>query len=321
MEKLPDTYLFLDPEIAVGLQGLPDFVFTPESLSTIRDLVPGAADASPDIERSDRPIGEDGVAVTVHRALGCDRPAPGVYWIHGGGLIMGNRHMDNVQLERWCRSLGCVCVSVEYRLAPEYPFPTPLEDCYSGLAWLANHADELGIDPARVGIGGRSAGGGLAAAVAMLARDRGGPDLRFQILDCPMLDDRVRWPSRHTPGLPIWNRDSNELGWRSYLGDLWGAEEVSSLAAPARAVDLTGLPPAFVAVGTADGFRDEAIDYAARLNQAGVTTELHVYPGVPHGVLLFANAAVTQRTIRDLDDFVGRSVTPGALAALPSGQP
>ena len=170
-------------------------------------------------------------------------------------------------------------MSVDYRLAPETPYPGPLEDCYRGLVWTYEHADELGIDPERIGIMGVSAGGGLAAALALLARDRGEVPVAFQLLDSPMLDDRQRTPSSRQDGLAVWSRGSNTFGWKSYLGDLYGRDDVPATAAPARATDLSGLPPAFVSVGAVDGFRDEDIDYALRLNQAGVPDGAARVPG------------------------------------------
>ena len=162
--------------------------------------------------------------------------------------------------------------------------------------------------PGHIGIAGASAGGGLAAALALLARDRGEVPLRFQLLDCPMLDDRQITPSSRLDGLHIWSRDSNTFGWRSYLGDLYGTADVPPYAAPGRATDLRGLPPAYVCVGAVDGFRDEDIDYAMRLNQAGVPTELHVYPGVPHGVMLFPDAPVAKRYVRGIEEWIGRQL-------------
>ena len=190
--------------------------------------------------------------------------------------------------DRLCPHLGLVGVSVEYRLAPEAPYPAPLEDCYRGLVWTYEHAEELGIDRDRIGVGGISAGGGLAAALALLAKRRGEVPVAFQLLDCPMLDDRQPTASSRLDGLPVWSRESNTYGWRSYLGDLYGREDVPCTAAPARATDadLVGLPPAFVSVGAIDGFLDEDVEYALRLNRAGVPAELHVYPGACHGYQL-----------------------------------
>jgi acetyl esterase/lipase len=297
----------LDPEIAERVAALPPFVFDRATLPVVRELIPGPVPPPADIDRSDYVV-DDAVTLSIHRPRGVTAKLPAVYWIHGGGYVMGHRHMDNDQLERWSRTLQCACIAVEYRLAPEFPHPIPLEDCSRGLQWVAAHADDIGIDIDNLGIGGRSAGGGLAAALAVLTRERSAPTIRFQILDCPMLDDRRQSTSSRLPDLPIWSRESNEFGWRSYLSEAFGTDTVPPLAAPARATDLIGLPPAFIAVGTVDGVREEAIDYALRLNQADVPTELHVYPGVPHGVLIFPDAAVTQRTIRDLDDYLDRAL-------------
>jgi acetyl esterase/lipase len=251
----------------------------------------------------------------VHRARDADGALPCVYSIHGGGYVMGSYDMDDARFDAWCPRLGIVGVSVEYRLAPESPYPAPLEDCYRGLVWTHEHADELGIDRDRIGVAGVSAGGGLAAALALLARDRGEVDLAFQLLDCPMLDDRQDTPSSRLEGLAIWSKASNEFGWRSYLGDRYGRDDVPYTAAPARATELAGLPPAFVSVGGADGFRDEDIDYALRLNQAGVPTELHVYPGAPHGYQVLPESAVAQQSSRDVLDWLTRQVSQSSSSA------
>jgi acetyl esterase/lipase len=176
-------------------------------------------------------------------------------------------------------------ISVDYRLAPEHPHPIPVEDCYAGLAWTAGQAGRLGIDAARIVIGGESAGGGLAAATALLARDRGGPALRFQYLVYPMLDDRNDSSSALEFGAdwPVWPREMNVVGWRALLGDRAGEADVSSYAAPARATDLAGLPPAYIDCGDLEVFRDECINYARRLAGAGSVVELHIWPGVFHG--------------------------------------
>ena len=201
-------------------------------------------------------------------------------------------------------------MSVDYRLAPETPYPGPLEDCYRGLVWTYEHAAELGIDPERIGIRGVSAGGGLAAALALLARDRGEVPRR---VPAPRLSRCSTTASSRRragiDGLAVWSRGSNTFGWKSYLGDLYGRDDVPATAAPARATDLSGLPPAFVSVGAVDGFRDEDIDYALRLNQAGVPTELHVYPGACHGFNLLApDAAVTKQCRRNMEDWLAQPV-------------
>jgi acetyl esterase/lipase len=240
------------------------------------------------------------------------RPAPGprpcLYWMHGGGYMIGNYRMNEPDLDRWCETMGGVAVSVEYRLAPEHAYPAPLDDCYAGLRWVWEHANELGINRARLGIGGASAGGGLAAALALLARDRAEVPLAFQLLVYPMLDDRGITPSSQWDDALIWPSSSNRLGWECYLGDRKEGD-VPVYAAAARATDLAGLPPAFVVVGGCDIFVDEDIDYAQRLLRAGVAAELHVYPGAPHGFDgLAAGTLLAQRVRHDMDDWFRRTL-------------
>lgn len=218
---------------------------------------------------------------------------------------MGSATMDDYLFESWCPSLGLVGVSVDYRLAPEAPYPAPLEDCYRALAWVFNHADELGIDPDLVGVYGGSAGGGLAAGLSLLVRDRGEWQISFQALESPMLDDRQQTPSSQFDGLPVWSKDINEFGWRSYLGPLYASAELPIYAAPARATDLNGLPPTFISATGVDGFRDEDTDFAFRLQQAGVETEFHVVPGAPHGYGMVENSYATQKLRRSRDEWLG----------------
>jgi acetyl esterase/lipase len=233
---------------------------------------------------------------------------PAIYSIHGGGYVFGSYAMDDAKFDVFCVEFPCVGVSVEYRLAPETPYPGPLDDCYAGLKWTYEHAAELGIDASRIGIAGVSAGGGLAAALALLARDRGEVPLHFQLLECPMIDDRQSTASSLRDGMIIWSRESNEYGWRSYLGPLYGTADIPAYAAAARATDLTGLPPAMVIVGGADGFRDEDIVYALRLGEAGVSTELHVLPGAPHGVQAFAGTDIARRWSTYVKDWLRRAL-------------
>ena len=226
--------------------------------------------------------------------------------MHGGGYMIGSYDMDDAMFDDRCQTLDIVGVSVEYRLAPATPYPGPLEDCYRGLKWTYDHAEELGIDRNRLGVTGVSAGGGLAAALALLARDRGEVPIAFQLLDCPMIDDRQETYSSQLGGLPVWSRESNEFGWRSYLGDLYGSGEVPYTAAPARADDLSGLPPAFISVGSVDGFLDEDVDFAQRLNRAGVPCELHVYPGACHGYQMVAGSPIVAQSRADIIDWLAR---------------
>ncbi len=264
---------------------------------------------SDDVERTDYTVDEaNGVVVRVHRPVGLEGSAPCVYSIHGGGYVLGTYEMDDAKFDRWCPQYGIVGVSVEYRLAPETAYPGPLEDCYAGLKWTYDNAAEIGVDPDKIGITGVSAGGGLCAALALLARDRDEVPLQFQLLDCPMIDDRQVTPSSRIDNLLVWTKASNTFGWRCYLGDLYGTDEVPAHAAPARAEDLSGLPEAYVCVGGADGFRDEDITYAMRLYGAGVPTELHVYPGAPHGVVLFSDTEIAQRYSADQEDWLRRQL-------------
>ncbi|MGI5283074.1 alpha/beta hydrolase [Nonomuraea polychroma] len=286
----------LDPEIRAALEQmpLPDFGLAsvaPEDLPGVRAQINAFLAAAPpaetDVTIEDRHVpGPDGapdVRVRIYRPGGEGTSRPALYWIHGGGMVIGTPEIDDALMIGYVEQLGCVVVSVDYRLAPENPYPAPVEDCYAGLVWTAKAAGELGIDPARLAVGGASAGGGLAAATVLLARDRGGPEVAFQLLVCPMLDDRNSTPSsQEFTDAVVWKREENLYGWKALLGDLFGADDVPPYAAPSRATDLSGLPPAFVDVAELEVFRDEDIDYALRLSQAGVSTELHLYPGGFH---------------------------------------
>jgi len=303
---------WIDPEIGESLRGFPDFAFSADNLAAMRSGSMFEPQSAPDIERVELTTERAGVALSVLRPL--LRPAesaaepPVLYWMHGGGMVIGNRHMDDTRLIEWCRQLGCVCVSVEYRLAPEAPYPTPLDDCEAGLRFIVEHAHELRIDPQRVGVGGRSAGGALAAGLALRLRESADVPVAFQYLEYPMLDDRGLTASSQLVESPVWTRESNEFGWRSYLGALYGSDDVPPYAAAARVGDLTGLPPTCVVVGAIDGFRDEDIDYAQRLNQAGVPCELHVIAGLPHAYLLVPGAAAVQLAMHAMDDWLARQL-------------
>jgi acetyl esterase/lipase len=230
--------------------------------------------------------GADGTTMraTVFRPRGATGPTPGIVHTHGGGMIIGDRFISNEVYLEWVAELGITVVTFDYRLAPEHPYPAPVEDCYAGLVWAAENAVTLGIDPERLAVGGGSAGGGLAAAVALLARDRGGPRLAAQILICPMLDDRNETVSGHQfSKVGGWDRTSNDTGWNALLGSNRGGPDVSPYAAPARAEDLSNLPPAIIDVGSAEIFRDEDVAYATRIWHAGGVAELHVWPGGFHG--------------------------------------
>jgi acetyl esterase len=241
------------------------------------------------------PEGAPDVGVRVYAPRDRTTPVPAVLHIHGGGFTAGSVEMEHAGAAATARELGVVVASVEYRLAPEHPFPAGLEDCYAALTWLHGHTDELGVDPGRVAVSGGSAGAGLAAGLTLLARDRGGPGICFQCLLIPELDDRLDTPSmRRFVDTPMWNRAAAERSWRWYLGDAYGGD-VSPYAAPARAVDLSGLPPAYVTTMEFDPLRDEGITYALRLLQAGVSVELHSFPGTFHGSAMVTTAEVTRR--------------------------
>ena len=228
------------------------------------------------------------------------RPLPGTLYLHGGGFTVGDLDSEHSSAARVAAEAETVVVSVDYRLAPEHPFPAGLDDCYAALLWMTANADELGVDPDRLAVRGASAGGGLAAAVALLARDRSGPALCFQSLAIPELDDRLETPSMvDFVDTPMWNRSRAEQSWQQYLGRPPGGSDVSAYAAPARAVDLSRLPAAYISVCEFDPLRDEGIVYAQRLVQAGVHAELHLYPGTFHGSTQFAEADVSKRMQAD----------------------
>lgn len=227
-------------------------------------------------------------------------PGSAVLHVHGGGMIVGSVEDYDSVVRGYVSATGVPMLAVDYRLAPEHPHPTPVEDCHAALVWLAEHAPELGVDPARIAVMGDSAGGGLAAGVALLARDRGGPAISRQILVYPMLDDRTTVVDESIAPFLTWTYDDNITGWGALLGRAAGGETVSSYAAPARATDLTGLPPAYVDVGELDIFRDEDVAYAGRLAATGTSVELHVHPGCPHAYEAFApDAGVSRRTLAD----------------------
>lgn len=235
-----------------------------------------------------------------------------LYHVHGGGMVSGDRFNGLEQALGWVERLGVVVVSVEYRLAPEHPHPAPIEDCYTGLVWLAQHADELGVDPDRIVVYGASAGGGLAAGLALMARDRAFPKLAGQLLDSPMLDDRNRTVSSHQfDGLGVWDRVTNDVGWTALLGEGHASREVSPYAAPARADDLGGLPPTYLLAAGGEVFRDEAVEYASRVWAAGGSLDLHVYAGAMHSYKQLApDSPVSRAAARGMDDWLGRMVRP-----------
>jgi acetyl esterase/lipase len=297
---------WIDPEISESLDGFPDFDFSAPNIPAMRAGTMFEPQSAADIERVELTTEGGAVALSLLRPVDSADTPPVLYWMHGGGMLMGNRHMYDARRIELCRWLGCVCVSVEYRLAPEAPYPTPLDDCEAGLRYIIEHAEELRVDKHRIGVGGRSAGGGLAAGLALRWCKDADVSLAFQYLEYPMLDDRGLTESSQLDGLPVWSRESNAFGWRSYLGDRYGTNDVPADAAPARATQLGCLPTTFIGVGTVDCLRDESIDFAARLCRAAVPTELHVYAGAVHGFDMFANTAVAQTAARDSADWLAR---------------
>ncbi|MBE3000534.1 alpha/beta hydrolase [Nocardiopsis sp. HNM0947] len=307
-----------DREAAVALAAIADQLepVTPETISAMRsrgtplDLSDDAL-ADVGITRRDLAIAGyngDEITVSVLERAGRTGTGPGIFHTHGGGMITGDRMVGVQQLLPWIVEHDAVVVTVEYRLAPEFPDPYPVEDCYAGLRWTAAHAAELGIDPERLLIAGASAGGGLAAGVTLMARDRNGPRLLGQLLICPMIDDRdTPVSTAQYPDEGTWVRSSNRTGWNALLGERRGTDEVSVYAAPARATDLSGLPPAFIDCGSAEVFRDEDVAYASALWRDGVQAELHVWPGGFHGFdMLAPQAAVSQAATAARDAWVAR---------------
>ncbi|GAA2599321.1 alpha/beta hydrolase [Winogradskya consettensis] len=296
----------IDPEVRVPLDQLLEAL--PGGFNAVADIVERRAAVkamlaaievpdNPRVRKEDRTIagvhGEPDISIRVYRPVDATTDLPGIYFIHGGGMILGSVDGEDPIATLLCDRVGAVVVSVEYRLAPENPHPVPVEDCYRGLVWTAEHARELGIDLDRLAIFGASAGGGLTIATALMARDRRGPALTFMMPIYPMIDDRNQTSSSYEiTDIGIWDRSGNIEAWAWYLG----GKPADQYAAPSRAEDLTGLPPAFIDVGTVDLFRDEDIAFAQRLMQAGVPTELHVHPGSYHAAETFAaDAALSTR--------------------------
>lgn len=252
----------------------------------------------------------DGAQITMSVIHRRDRipTSPLVYYVHGGGMMLGNRWSGMDVCLDWIDRYNAVIATVEYRLAPEHRFPVPQEDCYAGLLWLEDNAGDLGVNVETGLIAGISAGGGLAASVTLMARDRGGPRLGGQLLLAPMLDDRNATVSTRQYPTGLWNATENELGWRSLLGELYGTGDVPAHAAPARAEDLGGLPQAFVEAGSAEVFRDEAVDYATRIWAAGGQAELHVWAGGFHGFQTLTHTAISRGSLGALHSWMDRAL-------------
>ncbi len=294
----------MDPELEAVVDLMPkiDLADPPRARAEFAALIASFDFEVPGLEGldiEDRSVpGHDGdppVSVRIYRPKDRTVPGPGVLWIHGGGFVIGDVESEHVGSAMTALGTGAVVVSVDYRLAPEHPFPAAPNDCFAALRWFASAADELGVDLDRIAVVGTSAGGGLAAAVALMARDLGGPALCFQLLCIPELDDRLETPSmQQFTETPTWNRPLAVQSWKHYLGDSGG--EVSPYAAPSRATDFRGLPPAYVSTAEFDPLRDEGILYALAMLQAGVSVELHQFPGTFHASDLITTAAISRRS-------------------------
>ncbi|MEM7337299.1 MAG: alpha/beta hydrolase [Actinomycetota bacterium] len=310
---------YYDPEIRAAIEAGPAFPpVVADTLGTARQnriIATEAVELSDAVARTDvivpGPSDHPELRVRMHRREGADGLAPGLVWCHGGGYVLGTPEQDDLRFDRWCTRFDLVGAVVNYRLAPEHPYPAGLEDCYAALSWLKANGAEVGVDANRIGIGGPSAGGGLAAALALLVRDRGEFEIDYQMLIYPMIDD-TRTSMTAGWHVPIWGPESNRFGWSAYLGEWFGRDDVPAHAAPTRASDLSGLPPAYVMVGSLDGFADENLDYAMRLNHAGVPVEFHLYPGAPHGFDGFAPlTAVSKQARSDVSGWLARQLDQG----------
>lgn len=319
----------LDPELVAPLQGFLGAVgggFDLGDIAAARRIVDGVIAAvtaqAPKIEGIetrdvDVPGFEGGppVHVRVYRPTAPAEALPALVWMHPGGWVLGSIDLDGLAVAELARDAECVIVSVDYRLAPEHPFPAALHDCYAALQWLDAESAALGVDRTRIAVGGASAGGNLAAALALMARDRGGVRPTFQLLIYPALDDRTAEPGLTQPETLFWSRRNVIDGWNAYLGMRAGSDGVSEYAAPARARDLTGLPPAYIAVGALDPFVDENVEYARRLLAAGVAAELHVYAGACHAFDAFgAGSRIGQRFTAERNAVLRAALYPGSPA-------
>jgi acetyl esterase/lipase len=304
--------LTFDPEIAAALAPMAQSGFTSPAVGDIagrramwEPIIGAASTAQPipdDVRTSEYyATADDGAQIKMRWYVKDGAtPGPAALFFHGGGYIFGHIDLFDGPVSRYVSASGVPMLSVEYRRAPEHPFPTPLEDAYAALRWLHEHAAELGVDPSRVGVMGDSAGGGMAAGLTILARERGGPRIARQILLMPMLDDRTKTPDPEIASNVLWSYDDSATAWPALLGDAAGGPDVTATAAPARLEDSTGLPPAYIEVGQIDVFRDEDTTYATKLSRAGVPVEFHIHPGAPHEFDSIAfDSDVARRAIAD----------------------
>jgi acetyl esterase/lipase len=319
------AYPALDDELAAALDAIPGGLDPGDALTDMNvvrllrntlDLFHATGGRLP--SRDDVTVRNDTISsstaeplgVRIYTPAGRSSVAPAMVYFHGGGFVIGDVYTEELRCLRFSAEAGCVVVSVGYRLAPEHPFPAALDDGYDALCWTASHADDLSVDRARIALGGASAGGALAAGLALKARDLGGPDVVFQLLVYPVLDDRMVTPSMCTfDATPLWTNRATTHMWQHYLGDAAAREPVSPYAAPMRAADLRGLPAAYIVTAQLDPLRDEGLDYGRRLIEADVPTEVHNVPGAYHGFDIVApRATVSRRAVDEQIDALRRGV-------------
>jgi triacylglycerol lipase len=310
-----NTLALVDPELRGALALMPQHPLTLASLPegranvlkarlTTNQKLPNVAVDEISVASA---FGANPIRVLTYRPTKIDKPLPAILHVHGGGFVMGAPEIKDVENRIFASELQCAIYSVDYRLAPEAPHPAALQDIYSVLLWLHDQSRELELDRARIGIKGESGGAGLAAGVALYARDQEGPKFAFQHLIYPMIDDRTAVKDlRPHVGKFVWTQQHNYFGWRSLLGQEPGSAGVSPYAAASRAIDLAGLPPTYISVGALDLFLEENMDYADRLARAGVPVEFHVYPGVYHGFYRVPEARVTRQAERDTREALRR---------------
>lgn len=292
----PANWPSLDPELVALVETLPEMHGALDDIPAAREMLAAFMPSHPHeaedrVEMTEVPVG--GTTVRIYRPRGVDGDLPAVLHVHGGGFCLGSAEIEHFQSVGLADELQAVIATVDYRLAPEHPYPAGVEDSYAALELLATWE---GVDPTRIAVQGQSAGGALAAAVTLLARDRGGPMICFQVLEIPVLDDRCDTPSmRSHDATPLWSRPQAEASWRHYLG----GQEADQYAAPARAEDVSGLPPAYVLTCELDPLRDEGIRYAARMLEAGVSVELHSYAGAFHGTTMAQGSAIATRMMTE----------------------
>ncbi|AFR46857.1 Esterase/lipase [Gordonia sp. KTR9] len=317
----------LDPELAAAVSMIPDMDFSDlaSARRTLETLVaPQLAELSlKGVRRQQLSVpgigGDPDVDIRLFTPETAEGPLPVLLWIHGGGFATGMASDSDPYCVEAVRQLGIAVASVDYRLSPETPFPGPLDDCYAALTHVHNHAAELGVDPSRIAIGGQSAGGGLAAGTVLRARDEGVVPVAFQLLDIPELDDRLTSASMTAfVDTPVWHRGNAILSWKYYLGETYTGpddQNVSIYAAPSRATDLSGVPPTYICTMELDPLRDEGIDYALKLLRAGVSVELHSFPGTFHGSAMVATAEVSKRATAEAFGALRRGLRLGSQAS------